>query len=49
MEKVAGGWKRLDNEELHNLNASLNVIRVMKWRRMGCSMKETGNAYKVLG
>jgi hypothetical protein len=29
-EKVAGGWRRLHNEELHNLYASLNIIRVIK-------------------
>jgi hypothetical protein len=25
-EEVAGGWRRLHNEELHNLHASLVVI-----------------------
>jgi hypothetical protein len=29
-EEVAGGWRRLHNEELHNLYASLNIIRVIK-------------------
>jgi hypothetical protein len=33
-EEVAGGWRRLHNEELHNLYASPNVIRVIKLRRM---------------
>jgi hypothetical protein len=33
-EEVAGGWRRLHNEELHNLYASPNIIRVMKSRRM---------------
>jgi hypothetical protein len=28
-EEVAGGWVRLHNEELHNLYASLNIIRVI--------------------
>jgi hypothetical protein len=28
-EEVAGGWRRLHNEELHNLYASSNVIRVI--------------------
>jgi hypothetical protein len=31
---VAGGWRRLFNEELCNLYASPNIIRVMKSRRM---------------
>jgi hypothetical protein len=31
---VVGGWRRLHNEELHNLYASPNVTRVMKSRRM---------------
>jgi hypothetical protein len=31
---VVGGWRRLHNEELHNLYASQNVIRVIKLRRM---------------
>jgi hypothetical protein len=34
-EEVAGDWRRLHNEELHNLYASLNIIRVMNSRRMG--------------
>jgi hypothetical protein len=33
-EEVAGGWRRLHNEELHNLYASSNIIRVTKSRRM---------------
>jgi hypothetical protein len=31
-EKVTGGWGRLNNEELLNLYASPNVIRVIKSR-----------------
>jgi hypothetical protein len=31
---VAGGWRRLHNEELHNLYISPNIIRVIKWRKM---------------
>jgi hypothetical protein len=29
-EEVAGGWRRLHNEELHNLYASSNIIRMIK-------------------
>jgi hypothetical protein len=31
---VAGHWRRLHNEELHNLYASPSTIRVIKWRRI---------------
>jgi hypothetical protein len=33
-EKVARGWRRQHNEELHNLYASPNIIRVIKSRSM---------------
>jgi hypothetical protein len=33
-EEVAGGWKRLHNEELHNLYASPSIIKVIKTRSM---------------
>jgi hypothetical protein len=41
-EEVAGGWRRLHNEELHGLYTSLNIIRVIKLRMMRweCSMHE---------
>jgi hypothetical protein len=29
-EEVVGGWKRLHNEELHNLFASPDISRVIK-------------------
>jgi len=29
MEEVAGGWRKLHSEELHNLYASPNIIRVI--------------------
>jgi hypothetical protein len=32
--QVAGGWRRLHNEELHNLYASPNIIRVAKSKRV---------------
>jgi hypothetical protein len=34
MEVVAGSWRRLHNEELHNLYVPSNIIRVIKSRRM---------------
>jgi hypothetical protein len=33
-EKVAGGWRRLHNKELHNICASPNIIRAIKSRRI---------------
>jgi hypothetical protein len=33
-EEVAGDWRRVHNEELHNVYASPNIIRVIKSRRM---------------
>jgi hypothetical protein len=33
-EEVEGGWRRLHNEELHNLYASPNINTVIKARRM---------------
>jgi hypothetical protein len=32
MEKVAGVWRRLRNEELHNLYASTIIIKMIKLR-----------------
>jgi hypothetical protein len=31
-EEVAGGWRRLHNEELHTLYASPNIVRVISER-----------------
>jgi hypothetical protein len=31
---MTGGWRKLHNEELHNLYSSPNIIRMMKSRRM---------------
>jgi hypothetical protein len=32
--KVAGSWRRLHNEKLHNLYASPSTIKVIKSRKM---------------
>jgi hypothetical protein len=32
---VTGGWRKLPNEELHNLYSSQSIIRMIKSRRMG--------------
>jgi hypothetical protein len=36
VDKVAGVWKKLHNEELHNLYSSPNIVRVIKSRRIKC-------------
>jgi hypothetical protein len=33
-DEVPGGWRKLHNEELHNLYSSQNIIRMIKSRRM---------------
>jgi hypothetical protein len=33
-KEVAGGWRRLHNEELHNLYTSPNIIRTIKLMRI---------------
>jgi hypothetical protein len=32
-KEVTGGWKKLHNEELHDLYSSADIIRLMKARR----------------
>jgi hypothetical protein len=32
--EVTGGWRKLHNEELHNLYSSSSIIRMIKSRRM---------------
>jgi hypothetical protein len=46
-DEVTGGWRKLHNEELHNLYSSPSIIRVMKSRMMKL-WKEERNAYRVL-
>jgi hypothetical protein len=33
-DEVTGGWRKLHNEELHNLYSSTSIIRVINSRRM---------------
>jgi hypothetical protein len=33
-DDVTGGWRKLHNEELHNLHSSPSIIRMIKSRRM---------------
>jgi hypothetical protein len=52
-EEVAGGWRRLHNEELHNLYTSPNVIRMnksMRTRSVGhvASTVQMKNECKIL-
>jgi hypothetical protein len=52
-EEVAGYWRRLHNEEPHNLYTSPNIIRVieswrMRWAGQVARMGGMRNAYKIL-
>jgi hypothetical protein len=48
-----GGWRKLHNEELHNLYSSLSILRIIKSRRMRLAghvarMGEKENVYRLL-
>jgi hypothetical protein len=50
---VTRNWRKLHNEELHNLYSSPSIIRIMKSRRRRWAghvarMGEKRNAYRIL-
>jgi len=48
-DDVAGRWRRLHNEELHNLYASPNTVRVIKSRRLGWTCSTYGRGIQYFG
>jgi hypothetical protein len=52
-DEVTGGWRKLHNEELHNLYSSPSIVRIIKSRRMRWTvyvalMGKKRNAYSIL-
>jgi hypothetical protein len=52
-DQMIRGWRKLHNEELHNLDPSPSIIRMIKSRRMiwawhVARMGDKRNAYSVL-
>jgi hypothetical protein len=50
---VTGDWRKLHNEELHNLYSSPSIIKMIKSRRMiwaehVARMGQKRNAYRIL-
>jgi hypothetical protein len=50
---VTGGWRKLHNEELHNLYSSPSIIRIIKSRRLRWAghvarKREKRNVYRLL-
>jgi hypothetical protein len=50
---VTGAWRKLHNEELHNLYSSPSIIRIIKLRKMRWAghvarMGEKMNVYRLL-
>jgi hypothetical protein len=52
-DEMVGNWRKLHNEELHDLYSSPSIVRMMKPRRMRWAghvarMGEKRNAYRLL-
>jgi hypothetical protein len=52
-DEVTGEWRKLQNEELHNLYSSPNIIRMItseriRWAGHIARMWEMRNAYRIL-
>jgi hypothetical protein len=52
-DEVTGGWRKLHNEELHDLYSSPSIVRVIKARRMRWAghvarMGEVRGVYNIL-
>jgi hypothetical protein len=52
-DEVTGEWRKLHNEELHDLYSSPSIIKTIKARRMRWAghverMREKRNAYRLL-
>jgi hypothetical protein len=49
---VTGEWRKLQNEELHDLYSSPSIIRIksrrMRWAGHAARMGEKRNAYRLL-
>jgi hypothetical protein len=53
MDEVTADWRKLHNEDLHDLYSLPDIIRMIKSRRMRWTghvarMGETGNEYRIL-
>jgi hypothetical protein len=52
-DEVTGDWRKLHNEELHNLYSSPNIITMIKSRRIKWAahvarMRAERNSYRIL-